>query len=116
MEIEIFSTPPGEAPEEVRRMWIGLRLPLLVEGSHKFQTVGALTGPKTWLGNLLACIFGKTTPEVGYAVNSSIAISILESKNSMAANWWKENTTYYSNLKRIFIFNKECCRVVEENS
>ena len=32
MKIKIVTTPPGEAPKKVRDAWVGLTLPLAVNG------------------------------------------------------------------------------------
>jgi hypothetical protein len=114
MKIKITDIPQGEAPEEVRKMWVGLILPLFIDRERSFITTGVLTGPKSWWGTLFALLSGKTVKRNGFTVNSKVAIEILESKSPEAANWWKLNTPCYSNSKKIFIFEKAVCQIVEE--
>src|SRR5579871_3824738 len=75
-EIRIIAIPPGEAPEEVRRAWVGLVLPLA----------------KRARGPLLARGFGVLTGQRelthGYAVRSRQAVEILSRHAPEAAEWW----------------------------
>jgi hypothetical protein len=78
--LRIVRTPPGEAPEEIRRAWVGVELPLYpgeTEPSH-FQTVGVLSQR-----GALA--------DMGYAVDGPTAVDTLEFQSPEAAAWWREN-------------------------
>jgi hypothetical protein len=69
MRIRIVKIPPGEAPEEIRKAWVGLVLPL--SGFHpcrKSYAGEVLTGPKTWLAFLAAAISGRLKQQAIYTV------------------------------------------------
>ena len=61
MFVRIIATPPGEAPEEVRRAWVGLELPLAAgeTGPHTTPVGGVLTGAHTFLGRLFKLLTGR---------------------------------------------------------
>ena len=75
MKIRIISTPPGGAPEWVRKEWVGLELPT-VESSGRPQ-VGATGGKPENLG--------------GFQINGKVAIDALKEKSPEAAKWWEDN-------------------------
>jgi hypothetical protein len=78
--VRIIHTPPGEAPEEIRRAWVGLELPLRRGESEPrpLETVGVLSNQD---------------PEVttGYVVDGRKAVKSLGSRSPEAAAWWREN-------------------------
>jgi hypothetical protein len=88
---------------------------LLVDGPGIYESSGVLSGPKTAIGFFFGRLFGKTELVSGYAVNSRVAIEILENNHQETAHWWKENTTFYSNEEQAFIFDEEACEVYHEN-
>jgi hypothetical protein len=81
--LRIVRTPSGEAPEEIRRAWVGVELPLrrgeTKPGAH--QTVGVLS---------------HQAPEMitGYAVDGRAAVKVLASHSSEAAAWWREHAPH----------------------
>ncbi|MFA5942230.1 MAG: hypothetical protein WC798_00955 [Candidatus Paceibacterota bacterium] len=98
--------PPGQAPEEVRREWIGAVMPLL----SKQNTLGFESGV---LGG---------EPDIrnigGYRVDPDEAICALVEKNTKASNaaaqWWihwRENTPW-GQCCNALVFNKEVCEVI----
>jgi hypothetical protein len=112
MHIRIISTPPGEAPEHVRAAWVGLVLPLAVSGAHTRHGVGVLSGPKTWLGQLVACLSGKTERQRGYIVDASHAIEMLAAHAPDAATWWRENAAASIRPGKRLLFPAEACQEV----
>ena len=110
MDVRIISTPPGEAPEEVRKAWVGLVLPLAVSGAQTRQTTGVLTRPKTFLGLLLALLFGRTERQTGYIVDAHRAVEILEKHAPYAAKWWRENAAPAIMPGKRFLFAAQVCQ------
>ena len=110
MEVRIISTPPGEAPENVRKAWVGLVLPLAVSGAQTRHTVGVLTRPKSFLGLLLALLFGKTERQRGYIVDAYRAVEILARNAPEAAKWWRENAAASIRPGKRFLFSAEACQ------
>src|SRR5437773_6445609 len=47
--VRIISAPPGEAPADIRRAWVGLTLPIVGRGPMTGFGSGVLTGPKSIL-------------------------------------------------------------------
>ncbi len=109
--IRIIRTPGGEAPEEIRRAWIGLILPVAEDeqGRRKRLGYGVLTGPKSLLAYLLGFLLGKYTQYDGYAVKVMDAIAILEKSNREAAQWWRKNTPHLLTPTGLFLFDAEAC-------
>ncbi len=99
-EIRIIAVPPGEAPEEVRRAWVGLVLPLAkrTRGPLLARSFGVLTGR------------GQQT--YGYAVPSRQAVEILSRHAPEAAEWWVQNVPQFLRPDRLFIFHAEVCQEV----
>jgi hypothetical protein len=112
MEVRIISTPPGEAPEDVRKAWVGLVLPLAVSGAQTRQTVGVLSRPKTFLGLLLALLLGRTERQRGYVVDAYRAIEILAKSAPDAARWWRDNAAASIRPGKRFLFSAEACQEV----
>ncbi len=111
--IRIIAIPPGEAPEDIRRAWVGVRIPLpLFHGHAKdWRSVGVLTGPKSFFARLLALFSGRFVRRHGYAVSVIEAISALEAANPAAAKWWRENTPRAIGPGKAFVFAAEVCVV-----
>jgi hypothetical protein len=110
MDIRIVDVPPGEAPECVRKSWVGLVLPLAEgeTGPRVFHTSGVLTGPKSLLASLWHLLTGKYDRVYGYVVDASLALDLLAEHSPEAANWWNENTPY-GQPGRWFVFHAEAC-------
>ncbi len=111
--IRIIATPPGEAPEEVRRAWVNVRLPLLLfhRRAKDWRSAGVLTGPKTFLARLSALFSGRLERKNGYAVAVVEAIAALEAVNPAAAKWWRENSPQLIRPGKAFVFASEVCVV-----
>jgi hypothetical protein len=111
--IRIISVPKGEAPEGVRRAWVGLVLPLSVQGRRRTTASGVLTGGKTPLGMILAALMGRTYKCVGYYVESAKAVEILAESAPEAARWWRDHAPWTLRQGRRFIFLADQCEEVE---
>lgn len=88
--IKIIATPPGQAPEEVRKEWVGLTIPLPQQETKGFQ-MGVLGGAAKNLG--------------GYQVLSKDAFDLLLAKSRPAYLWFMENGFFGSYL----VFAREVC-------
>ena len=110
--IKIIVTPPGEAPYEIRRAWVGLVLPLsktAKQNPQKRKTWGVLSGPKS-LGELLKVLwYRRFQISYGYVVNVDDAIAILAESNPEAADWWRLNTPHLIGKERQLMFDSDFC-------
>ncbi|OGG69894.1 hypothetical protein A3I99_00865 [Candidatus Kaiserbacteria bacterium RIFCSPLOWO2_02_FULL_45_11b] len=88
--IKIIATPPGQAPEEVRREWVGLTIPLPQQETGGFQ-MGVLGGKAQNLGS--------------YQVLSRDAFALLLAKSQPAFHWFVEHGFFGSYL----VFAREVC-------
>lgn len=99
MAIRITSMPAGQAPEEIRRAWIGLILPTVGESSPTTSQIGVLGGP--------------SAPENrgGYEVLVQDAVEALEKAGRIeASNWWEDMLPFNYRL----VFGKMFCELVPE--
>jgi hypothetical protein len=112
--IRIVATPPGEAPEEVRREWIGLELPLAggETGARLVRTGGVLTGPRTFLGKLFALVLGQSGQHYGYVIDAPQALMLLAEKAPWAAQWWRACAPHCWEPGYKFVFPAEGCAEV----
>jgi hypothetical protein len=96
--LRIVRLPPGEAPEEIRRAWVGIELPLRRGESEPslHQTVGVLSQRGF-----------KTT--VGYVVDGRRAIRSLDSQLPAAAAWWREHAPHVVVSGYRLFFPAEVC-------
>jgi hypothetical protein len=104
--IKIIAVPPGQAPEEVRKEWVGAEIPLLAEQETQGFEIGVLGG--------------EPDPQNigGFRVDPDEAICALIAKNttesSNAAKWWiywRENTRGGRTCDAL-VFAKEVCKIV----
>jgi hypothetical protein len=111
MFVRIVDVPPGEAPEEVRRAWVGLELPLVAgeTGPRPVRGVGVLSGPRTFFGQLLALLTGRSCQAYGYVIDAHQALVLLAEKAPWAAQWWRESAPHAVEPGRRFIFAAEVC-------
>jgi hypothetical protein len=99
--LRIVRTPPGEAPEVIRRAWVGVDLPLrrgeTEPGRH--LTVGVLS---------------YQAPEMttGYAVDGRVAVKALASHSPEAAAWWREHAPHVVARGGRLWFPCEVCEVI----
>lgn len=113
--IRITAIPPGEAPQNVREAWVGLRLPLPLWRARPkpWRSAGVLTGPKTIFARVSALLSGRLSRSEGYAVRVTDAIAVLERVRPDAAAWWRENTPHLVRPGKVFVFAAELCQVEE---
>ena len=114
MQIRITSIPPGEAPEHVRKAWIGLVLPVpdRFAGSRETLGFGVLSAPRTFVGALIALCLGRAKRETGYIVAADRAIEILTLHAPYAAAWWRENASRVIAPGRHFVFARDACEEI----
>ena len=97
MKIKIIGVPPGDAPEWVRKEWVGLILQVAEDVPQKgVVEKGVLGGPPTNVG--------------GYPVSTKEAVEMLREKSQKAARWWDENV--FPELMPWLVFKKEVCKVI----
>jgi hypothetical protein len=98
----IKRTPPGEAPEHIRRAWVGLTLPLARAEMEPraLRTVGVLSHQDSEM-------------TVGYAVDGRKAVRFLASHEPEAAAWWRENAPHVLAQGYRLFFPSEVCVVVD---
>jgi hypothetical protein len=97
--IEIIKIPPGEAPESVRKEWVGLKLPLVDELPTTIGHFGVV-GVKS----------KRPVSSGGYPVDTKTAVEILEKKSPEAAAWWKENLDF--RFYPILVFAEGCAKLL----
>jgi hypothetical protein len=110
--VQIIGVPPGEAPEEIRRCWVGLTLPLAVAGPQSRLGSGVLTGPRGLGATITHFFAGKLVRHDGYIVDASAAVEILAAHSPHAAKWWREHVPHAVRPGRKFIFAAQVCREV----
>ena len=93
--IKIIATPHGQAPEWVRKGWVGVEIPLPEQTSGGVQ-MGARGGKAENVG--------------GYQVDTDAAIAALKEKAPEAAQWWKDNVPLQAILH--LVFSKVVCELV----
>ena len=98
--IRITNTPPGQAPEWVRKAWIGLELP--VDESIDAQK-----------GTQIGARGGKPENSGGYPIRTEDAISSLREKSPKAARWWETNVPL--ELVPNLVFKREVCEILPES-
>lgn len=98
--IRIVAAPSGEAPEWVRKGWIGLVLPLnpLLPSLRADFCIGVVSGKRATVG--------------GYSVEAVMAVEILEQQSLEAARWWRENTNWIQPGRHL-IFCPQACELVQ---
>ena len=98
--IRIVKLPRGEAPEWVRKAWIGIELLCY---PHPNCTINLITGKH----DLVGALSGRpVAPYFGYDVPTTLAIRALARKNQKAAKWWREHG--YPKEYFDFHFEDEC--------
>jgi hypothetical protein len=99
--LRIVQTPPGDAPEEVRRAWIGVELPLnRWENTPRLQeSVGVLSNRVEGYA-------------MGFTVAGRKAVNALANQAPDAACWWRENAPHVlANGYQLFFPLEFCERV-----
>jgi hypothetical protein len=101
--IRIKAMPPGEPPEWVRSAWVGLELPLIAgqvrpEGGTVHQAVS----------------FREVSLTGGYAVDGKTAVKILQSANTEAAQWWRDNAPEVLYPGNQMVFPADVCERLDD--
>lgn len=97
-KIEIIFTPAGQAPEWVRKEWVGLEFPVKDISVEEHPMTGVLGGePKPENIN-------------GYPVDTKLAVEILAAKSPEAAEWWACNISFV--LHPTLVFGRQFCRFI----
>lgn len=92
--VKIISTPTGEAPEEVRKAWVGLHLS--IEGLHKGSSRGVLGGAPA------------PENQNGYLVSYATAREALVlAGRQNAADWW--DMTEIAQTDGSLVFGQQFC-------
>src|SRR5262245_19662401 len=114
MDIRIIDVPPGEAPERIRRAWIGLALPLAEgeTGPRSVRSFGVVSGPRGFFGRVFGLLMGRAEPAYGYVVDSLSAQEILTAHDLQAAEWWRQNSPHCWDQGRKFVFHAEVCQEI----
>jgi hypothetical protein len=101
VRVRVITTPPGEAPEEVRRAWVGLELPLAAgeKDARDLDIAGVISGQ----------VVGVTQ---GYAVDGKRAIRLLAGHDTHAAEWWWHNAPHVARSGYQLIFPVNVCEKV----
>jgi hypothetical protein len=114
--IEIIATPPGEAPEEVRKSWIGVVIPLprSAQTEQERTGYGVLTGPRSWFLALFPFLHKSKVRWRGYRVSGADAIFALAKRDPSAAEWWRKNTPHLLKRQWQLLFPANVCRIIEQ--
>ena len=117
MRVKIVALPAGEAPEAIRRAWVGLVLPLAPEyGNGPMKEIGyGVLSRRPALGllsMLLRRMSGRTNDLRQYAVPADEALAILTETSPDAATWWRTNAPYLCGVGDRFGFASEVCEEV----
>lgn len=75
MMIEIIGTPPGNAPENIRQAWIGMKLPAVGRDLPARKRDWVRDGHQN---------------DGGYCVEGPVAMAALKIHNEVAWAWWQD--------------------------
>jgi hypothetical protein len=103
--IRITMVPPGDAPEQIRRAWIGVELPLRNSETEPTRevVVGALSGK---VGDF----------EPGFVVDGAAAINCLAAHSPEAATWWRQNAPHVLQTGYDLFFPSTVCERVARDA
>ena len=114
--IRITSVPPGEAPLWIREKWVGLELPTSGPARTRiYHTVGAVTGPISFLGLFAAVLRGRTKKTSGYLVSGRASLKALNEASPEAAAWWCANAPNFVRAGRHLVFHESACTPLSED-
>jgi len=94
--VRVFDIPPGEAPDWVRRAWVGVELPTQNRMPKPIEVIQMSTGEPAgeW---------------VGYAVSGIAALAAVAAVNARAAEWWRSNLPAITTPDYKLIFPANVC-------
>jgi hypothetical protein len=103
--IQIVATPPGEAPEEIRAAWVGLKLPLSRASPQPRQL------PVTGVASGRTCGYWR-----GYLVAGHRAVELLAMASPEAAAWWRLHAPHVLEKGYQLVFPVEVCQRLEDKT
>ncbi len=116
MNIRIVKTPPGEAPEEIRKAWVGVVVPLpRFSPLQKTWTSGVVSGPRSRFGFLIAALSGRLERKLVYQVSGREAVDALAAHSPQAAAWWRQYAPHVLRRGSRLGFPADVCEEVREN-
>jgi hypothetical protein len=101
--LRIVRTPPGEAPEEIRRAWVGVELPLRARETkpQNHATLGVLSFRNS-----------ECETAYGYSVDARAALKALANHSPTAAHWWRKHAPQILDREYQLWFPPEVCELV----
>ena len=114
--IKIIDTPPGKAPEEIRKKWVGLVLPVAAQEHSQAYMQVLLTKPKCYLGIFVASRDEDFLTNGAFFVSGPEAIGVLSIASGSTAKWWCQNAPYFNKPNSAFLFSAACCILVDGDS
>lgn len=106
--LRILRTPAGDAPEHVRRAWVGLELPLIEDREFVVQSVLETAPIRSRLQLFLWRLTGRIKRQRGYSVYVNDALAALERERPLEAAWWRQNLPHLCVPGQLFIFDAVC--------
>jgi hypothetical protein len=103
--MRIVRTPPGEAPEEIRRAWVGVELPLRSRETkpQNHPTLGVFSYRSS-----------QCETAYGYSVDARAALKALASHAPTAADWWRKHAPHVLERGYQLWFPLEVCEVTHK--
>ena len=98
--IRIIAPPPGEAPYWVRKVWVGLVLPLSPNQIHFSYTEGAVSGEPS------------KENAGGFVVGGWEALGVLYNNDLVAFEWWTQNCPAVTHQGAPLVFDKSVCELI----
>lgn len=113
LSLRVVATPPGPAPDTIRRAWHGVEIPLDNRYENGPEQIEVFSGnvPQTRIGKAWARLRGRSSNWTGYSVDGRDAIEALEQSDPEAARWWRDNSS--SVVGNRLVFPADVCEVVE---
>ncbi len=115
--IRITEAPPGEAPARIRAAWVNIVLPLadIPQAQPDVWITRGVLGKDRGVWARIKRLFGIPVveqPEVGYLVDTIIAVELLRAHAPSAAAWWDRHTPHLLVPGRKLVFAASCCEEV----
>ncbi|HEY1065099.1 MAG TPA: hypothetical protein VGE52_03285 [Pirellulales bacterium] len=101
VNIQVFAPPPGQAPLEIRRAWVGVVMPI--------STAPNAEPPEPVVGKISGQLLDV---EPGYAVDAPVAIERLAAVAPEAAEWWRKHARRLIAPGRRLFFPADVARMV----
>ena|SRR6266571_253243 len=111
--VRVVACPPGEAPEAVRRAWIGLELPLASGKRSRpgaFYAAGVISGTRGRWRRWLLAVLGLRPRQIGYSVNAQDALTVLDGADPTAAAWWRDHCPHLFDGRQHLVFPADVCQ------